>query len=64
MNDNYMKYLKSIVGDNESISERDIEIILQMAEHYYKRNTFTHEELDSTIRDFCYQWDIEISRCN
>lgn len=55
--------LKLIVGDNETINDRDIEIMVEMAENYYRRNTFTYEELESTVRDFCYQWDIEIN-CN
>ncbi|WP_312286805.1 hypothetical protein [Terrisporobacter sp.] len=53
--------LKLIVGDNEAINDRDIQIILEMAEHYYKRSEFTYDELESTVRDFCYQWDIEIN---
>lgn len=54
-------YIQSIVGDNEAISDRDIQIILEMAENYYRRNTFTYDELESTVRDFCFQWDIKIS---
>lgn len=53
--------IESIVRDNEAINNSDIQIILEMAEHYYKRNTFTYDELESTVRDFCFQWDIEIN---
>lgn len=55
--------IESIVGDNEAINDSDIQIILEMAVHYYKRNTFTYDELESTVRDFCFQYDIKIS-CN
>lgn len=53
--------LKLIVGDNEVINDRDIEIILEMAENYYKRNIFAYDELESTVRDFCYQYDIKLN---
>ncbi|MDU6996551.1 MAG: hypothetical protein E6356_16975 [Terrisporobacter othiniensis] len=55
--------IELIVRDNEAINEHDIEIILEMAENYYKRSEFTYDELESTVRDFCFQYDIKIS-CN
>lgn len=55
--------IELIVGYNEAINDSDIQIILEMAENYYKRNKFTYDELESTVRDFCFQYDIEIS-CN
>lgn len=50
--------LINIVKDNESITETDLENIIEMGQNYYKKENLTIQELESTYKDYCYQFNI------
>jgi len=50
--------LINIIKNNNSIAETDLENIIEMGQNYYKKDNLTKEELESTYKDYCYQWNI------
>jgi len=50
--------LINIIKYNESITEMDLENIIEMGQNYYKKENLTYEELESTYSDYCYQFNI------
>lgn len=53
-----LQKLISITKRNESITETDLENIIEMGQNYYKKENLTYEELESTYKDYCYQFNI------
>lgn len=51
--------LRGMTKNNESITEMDLNNIIEMGQNYYKKEELTTEELQSTYKDYCYQWGIE-----
>lgn len=52
--------LKQIASNNEQITDTDLSNIIEMGQHYYRKEELTKQELTSTYKDYCFQYDIEI----
>lgn len=53
-----LQKLINIIKNNESITETDLENIIETGQNYYKKENLTTQELESTCKDYCYQFNI------